>query len=87
MLTSEQHRCTKKKRDFSPEFKRESAHLVVDQNYTTAQGAKVMDVGLSTMTKWVKQRRDERQGKTSRASPTAPEQNKIRKLKKKQQRI
>ncbi|EOT1610658.1 hypothetical protein ACNJZQ_004795, partial [Escherichia coli] len=32
MLTSEQHRCSNEKRNFSAEFKRESAQLVVDQN-------------------------------------------------------
>ncbi len=36
-----------KKRNFSAEFKRESAQLVVDQNYTVADAAKAMDVGLS----------------------------------------
>ncbi len=46
-----------------------------------------MDVGLSTMTKWVKQLRDERQGKTLKASPITPEQIEIRELKKKLQRI
>jgi len=87
MLTSEQHRCTNEKKNFSPEFRRESAQLVVDQNYTAAQAAKAMDVGLSTMTKWVKQLRDERQGKMSNASPITPEQIEIRELKKKLQRI
>ncbi|WP_140398647.1 transposase, partial [Escherichia coli] len=38
-----------KKRNFSAEFKRESAQLVVDQNYTVADAAKAMDIGLSTM--------------------------------------
>lgn len=52
-----------KRRNFSPEFKRESAQLVVDQNYTVSDAAKAMDVGLSTMTEWFKQLRDERQGK------------------------
>lgn len=33
-----------------------------------------MVVGLSTMTKWVKQLRDERQGKTSNASRITPEE-------------
>ncbi|MGL9774835.1 MAG: transposase, partial [Sodalis sp. (in: enterobacteria)] len=61
-----------KRRNFSPEFKRESAQLVVDQNYTAAPAAKAMDVGFSTMTKWVKQLRDERQGKTPKASPITP---------------
>ncbi|AUX71776.1 IS3 family transposase [Erwinia pyrifoliae] len=76
-----------KRRNFSPEFKRESAQLVVDQNYTVSDAAKAMDVGLSTMTKWVKQLRDERQGKTPKASPITPEQIEIRELKKKLQRI
>lgn len=52
-----------KRRNFSPEFKRESAQLVVDHNYTVSDAAKAMDVGLSTMTEWFKQLRDERQGK------------------------
>ena len=39
MLTSEQHRCHNEKRNFSAEFKRESAQLVVDQNYTVADAA------------------------------------------------
>ncbi|EOV7923791.1 IS3 family transposase, partial [Escherichia coli] len=71
----------------SAEFKRESAQLVVDQKYTVADAAKAMDVGLSTMTRWVKQLRDERQGKTPKASPITPEQIEIRKLRKKLQRI
>ena len=76
-----------KKRNFSAEFKRESAQLVVDQTYTVADAAKAMDVGLSTMTRWVKQLRDERQGKTPKASPITPEQIEIRELRKKLQRI
>ncbi len=71
-----------KKRNFSAEFKRESAQLVVDQNYTVADAASAMDAGLSTMTRWVKQLRDERQGKTPKASPMTPEQIEIRELRK-----
>lgn len=57
-----------KRRNFSPEFKRESAQLVVDQNYTVSDAAKAMDVGLSTMTEGFKQLRDERQGKRQKPS-------------------
>ncbi|EPO2325287.1 transposase [Escherichia coli] len=46
-----------------------------------------MGIGLSTMTKWVKQLRDERQGKTPKASPIISEQIEIRELRKKIQRI
>ena len=38
-----------KKRNFSAEFKRESAQLVVDQNYTVADAAKAMNVGSYTL--------------------------------------
>ena len=81
MLTSEQHRCHNAKRNFSAEFKRESAQLVVDQNYTVAAAASAMDVGLSTMTRWVKQLRDERQENT-KSFPITPEQIEIRELRK-----
>lgn len=76
-----------KRRNFSAEFKRESAQLVLDQSYTVAAAASAMDIGLSTMTRWVKQLRDERQGKMPKTSPITPEQNEIRELKKKLQRI
>ncbi|ETS99267.1 transposase [Providencia alcalifaciens PAL-3] len=72
-----------RRRSFSAEFKRESAQLVVDQNYTVADAANAMNVGLSTMTRWVKQLRDEQAGKTPKASPIMPEQIDIRELKKK----
>jgi transposase-like protein len=76
-----------KKRNFSAEFKRESAQLVVDQNYTVADAASAMDVGLSTMTRWVKHLRDERRGNIPKSSPITPEQIEIRELKKKLQSI
>ena len=60
---------------------------MLTRNYTVADAAKAMDIGLSTMTRWVKQLRDERQGKTPKASPITPEQIEIRELRKKLQRI
>lgn len=75
-----------KRRSFSAEFKRESAQLLLDQNYIVADAASAMDVGLSIMTRWGKQLRDERQGKIPEASPVTPEQIEISELKKKLQR-
>lgn len=57
------------KRNYSAESKRESAQLVLDQNYAVAAAARAMDVRLSTMTRWVKQLRDERQGKYLKPPP------------------
>lgn len=64
-----------KKRNFSAEFKRESAQFVVDQNYTVADAARAMDAGLSTISRWLKQLRDELRGNTPKASPIIPEKN------------
>ncbi len=41
-----------------------------------------MNVGYSTIGKWVKQLKDERQGKAPKATPMTPEQLKIRELEK-----
>lgn len=65
-----------KRRNFSAELKCESAQLVLDQNYTVGEAAKAMDIGLSSMTRWVKQLLDERQGKTPKASPSHPNKSK-----------
>ena len=74
---------TKKKGpNFSPEFRLETAQLVVDQGYTNREAAEAMGVGYSTLGKWVKQLREERAGKTPQASPMTPEQREIRELKK-----
>jgi len=79
---------TKKKRpNYSPEFRLETAQLVVDNGYTHEDAAKAMGVGYSTISKWVKQLKDERKGKQSKATPMTPEQLKIRELEKKIERI
>lgn len=46
-----------------------------------------MNVGKSTMDKWVRQLREERQGKQPKASPISPEQIEIRELKKQLARL
>ncbi|PMG45953.1 transposase [Shewanella sp. 10N.286.51.B7] len=75
------------RRLFSAEFKLESAQLVLDQNYSIVEAAQAMNVGKSTMDKWVRQLREERQGKQHKASPISPEQVEIRELKKQLARL
>lgn len=70
------------RRRFSPEFKSESAQLALDQNYTVIDAANAMNVGLSAMTRWVRQLRDERQGKSPKTLPITPEQIEMRELEK-----
>lgn len=71
------------RRNFNPEFRLEAAQLVLDQHYTVAAAATAMNVGKSTMDKWVRQLKEERAGK----SPMTPEQIDIRELKKRLQRV
>ena len=79
---------TKKTRArFTPEFRLEASQLVVDQNYSVRQAAEAMNVGRSTMDKWVRQLKDERKGVTSSATPLTPDQRKIRELEKQIKRI
>lgn len=73
---------TKIRRNFSAEFKLESALLVVDQGYSLKEAANAMGIGLSTMSKWVAQLRKERQGIKPTASAITPEQVEIQQLKK-----
>ncbi len=41
--------------NFTPEFRLESAQLVLDQGYSVKEAAEAMNVGKSTMDKWVRQ--------------------------------
>lgn len=73
---------TRPQRNFSPGFRLEAAQLVIDQNYTVREAADAMSVGYSTMDRWVRQLRQERNGETSKATPMTPDQLKIRELEK-----
>ena len=70
------------RRTFSPEFKLEAAQLVLDQGYTVRRACEAMGVGKSTMEYWIRQLREERQGKTPKASAITPEQRRIQELEK-----
>ncbi len=72
---------------FSPAFRLESAQLVLDQGYTVKDAADAMNIGKSTMDKWVRQLKEERDGISPKATPMTPDQLKIRELEKKIHRI
>lgn len=72
---------------FSPEFRLECAQLVVDKGYSVVEAAEAMNVGKSTMDKWVRQLREERAGISPKATPMTLDQLKIRELEKKIKRI
>jgi transposase len=73
--------------NFTPEFRLECAQLVVDKKYSIIEAAQVMNVGKSSLDKWVRQLKNERNGLTSKAMPLTPDQLEIRQLKKRIARI
>jgi transposase len=75
------------RRTFSAEFKLEAASLVTEQGYAVKQASQAMNVGNSTMDKWVRQVRNEQKGITPTAKPITADQQKIRELEKKIRRI
>jgi transposase len=73
--------------NFTPEFRLECAQLVVDKNYSVVETAQTMNVGKSSLDKWVRQLKNERNGISSKAMPLTPDQLEIRQLKKRIARI
>jgi transposase len=73
---------TKSRKTFSPEFRLEATQLGVDQHYTVRAACKAMGVSKSTMENWVRRLRQEREGKTPKATAISTEQRRIQKLEK-----
>ena len=77
-----------KKRNYSPEFRLESAQLVVDQGYTLKAACEAMGVSKTTMEYWVRRLRAERAGKApEKGEALTPEQREIQELKRKLRRV
>jgi transposase len=64
-------------KNFKPEFRQEVAELVVDKGYSIREAAEAMSVGKSTVDKWARDLRKERNGKETQASPISEERRKI----------
>jgi transposase len=75
------------KRHFKPEYRQEVAELVLDKKYSVKEAADAMNVGKSTVDKWVRQLRKERDGIAVKASPISPEMRRIKELERENQRL
>jgi transposase len=75
------------KRHFKPEYRQEVAELVLDKKYSVKEAADAMNVGKSTVDKWVHQLRKERDGMTVKASLISPEMRRIKELERENQRL
>ena len=70
------------KKTLTAEFKRECAELVIIHGYKHKDAAAAMNVGLSSIQRWISQYRKEQQGVTPKASALTPEQIRIQELEK-----
>jgi transposase len=69
------------KRPCTPEFRHETAALVLDHGYSTAQACEAMGVGPTAVRRWVNQLQQERGGQTPAvAKAITPEQRRIQEL-------
>lgn len=68
------------RRQHSPQFKLDTAALVLDQGYTYAKAAEAMGVDTGSIRRWVRQLRDERGGQTPTGKALTPEQQRIQAL-------
>ncbi len=78
---------TTKRREFSPEFKREAAQLVLDQSYSISQASESLGVGPTALRRWVKQLTQERHGFTPKSKALTKEQQQIQTLEKRIKRL
>lgn len=72
---------------YSPEFRLEVAQEVVDKKRSIREVAESLGLGKSTVDKWARQLRQERNGQLSSATPLTPDQLKIRELERKIKRL
>lgn len=76
----------KTKRTFTPEFRLECAQLIVDKGYSYRQASESMNVGSTTLERWVRQLR-RAPGIAPSATPITPDQQRIRELEKQVRRL
>ena len=72
---------------YSPEFRLEVAQEVVDKGRAVKEVADSLGLGKSTVDKWSRQLKQERNGTLSSATPLTPDQLKIRELERKLKRL
>ncbi len=78
---------TRARPTYSPDFRLEVAQEVVDNGRSVREVAELLDLGKSTVDKWARLLKEERNGKLSRAMPMTPDQVKIRELERKIKRL
>lgn len=77
----------KRRPRYTPEFKVECAQLVIDEGYSIREAAEAMGVGKSSLDKWVRKIKQERNNQVVSGHPITEEQRKIAELEKRIKRL
>jgi len=72
---------------FNPEFRQEVAELVADKGYSVREAADAMSVGKSTVDRWVRDLRKERNGEETKGTPISEDRQRIRELERENSRL
>ena len=72
---------------FKPAFRQEVAELVIDKGYSIREAAEAMGVGKSTVDKWTRYLRKERNGEKTQGIPISEERRKISELEREIQQL
>jgi transposase len=67
---------------YTPEFRLESANLVIEHGYSIREASEAMNVSKGSIEGWVTRLRKESKGIIGKGTPLSPEQREIRDLKK-----
>ncbi|WP_413536322.1 transposase [Rahnella inusitata] len=71
-----------RRKTFTHEFKQECVNLVLQHKYPVTQAAETMNIGLSTLQRWLRQYRGEVRVDTPIATAITSEQRRIQELEK-----
>ncbi len=71
---------SKRRKNFSTEFKHDAASLVLDKNYSITEACESVGVNATSMRNWVKQLESERGGTTPKGRAMTTDQQKIQAL-------
>jgi transposase len=76
-----------KKRKFTSEFKSDAVKLVTENGYTCREAARRLGIGVSSLSRWVREHRDERESNDGGEKSRRELETEIKRLEKENQRL
>jgi transposase len=71
---------TRQRRNFDPSFKLEVVRMITEQGLSISHVSQTMDIGVTSIRRWMEQYEAEQQGQPGIGKPLTAEQQRIRQL-------